>query len=71
MNELTLTVTISADEFLRHYRGTRDIRARAITGQWVRFPAMRLRAFVTHSGVNGLFRLRFDDGGKFVDITRL
>lgn len=71
MHELTLSVAISPDEFLRYYRGVREVRAQATTGQWVRFPALRLRPFVTAGGVHGTFRLRFDDNGKFVDLSRV
>lgn len=66
---VTVQLSLSADEMLKLYSGSaRDVVALAENGQTVRFPAAILRPYVTHSGVQGRFRIRFDAAGRFVDI---
>ncbi|MGD8430522.1 MAG: DUF2835 domain-containing protein [Ectothiorhodospiraceae bacterium] len=69
---VTFRLSISADELRRYYGGAaRDVLARTIDGRTVRFPARVLRPFVTRDGVSGVFRLRYDDQGRFLDIVRV
>ena len=71
-DSVTLQLSLSADEMLKLYSGSaRDVVARAENGQIVRFPAGILRPFVTHGGVQGRFRIRFDAAGRLVDIDRV
>ena len=72
MPSVVVDIAIDADEFLRVYRGTAKIvRVTARDGRTVRFPADKLRAFVTRTGVYGGFRLTFDPDGKFQAIERV
>lgn len=72
MNELIVDLDISAEEYLRLYRGeVRDVLAVARDGRRVRFPAASLTRFVTRQGISGSFRIRYSADGKLRDISRL
>jgi hypothetical protein len=72
MPVLELQLNISADELLALYRGeVRAVRARALTGQTVQFPAAALRRHVSPLGVHGRFRMEFDAQHKFVSLERM
>lgn len=72
MNELIVDLHISADEYLRLYRGeVGSVLARARDGRRVRFPADALRPFVTRQGVQGSFRIGYDSQGRLTGISRL
>jgi hypothetical protein len=69
--EYTVSLAISADAYQRMYSGqARDILARDSQGRKIRFPAVSLRPFVTHEGINGVFIIRVDDNNKLVDVRR-
>ena len=71
MPEITVTLAIAAEEYLRHYRGgARDVVATSPEGRTLRFPASVLRRVVTRDGVHGRFVIRYSDEGRFLDITR-
>lgn len=70
--EFVFMLRISADRYLRYYRGDAGyVVARAHDGRTVRFPAHVLRPFVTHEGVHGEFRLRYDQSNRLVSFERL
>ena len=72
MQDITLRLNISAEEYLKLYRGqAHSVFARAIDGRQVRFPAEILKPYVTRDGITGVFSIRFDDNGKFQSIARL
>lgn len=72
MQVIVLRLAIPADEYLRLYQGAvRDVLAMSEDGRRIRFPADRLRPFVTHDGVYGRFALHVDDRGKLARIERL
>ncbi|MBC6904810.1 DUF2835 family protein [Saccharophagus sp. K07] len=69
---VTVAVRLSADEYLRYYRGAaRNVYARDLQGKVVQFPANLLQRFVTTDGVDGIFEIAFTPAGKMVDIRRL
>ncbi|MEC8444153.1 MAG: DUF2835 domain-containing protein [Pseudomonadota bacterium] len=69
---IVLDLNISADEYLRYYRGSaRTVLATSVDGRNVRFPANVLQHAVTHDGVQGRFAIVFNDDGKFERIERL
>lgn len=69
---ITVDLRISADEWLRLYRGeVLNVSAVSRDGRRVQFPARILQSFVSHGGVRGSFRIDFDQNGKFQQITRL
>ena len=63
-------LAISADEFQRLYAGTANtvIARDRISGKTVRFPASRLRRFVTPAGVFGRFELQVDGANRLQHI---
>ena len=72
MNRITVDLAISADEYLKYYRGeTRIVSARARDGRRVHFPVKILQPYMTHGGVYGSFEISFDSQGKFAAIQKL
>ncbi len=72
MNELIVDLHIDALEYQRLYRGTAaTVLVRARDGRRVRFPAASLRRFVTHDGIQGSFRIRYDQNGRLQEIVAL
>ena len=62
---------ISAQDYLRHYRGNiNKVIATCADGKTVQFPSGLLTPFVTSSGVRGRFVLTCDDTGKGAALTR-
>jgi len=67
----TVTLSISASQFEQLYRGqVKTVLARDRQGKTVQFPAVSLRSFLTHNGIQGTFDIRVDDGNRLVDIQR-
>jgi len=72
MPSLTVDISISYDEYIKQYHlPGYVVSTYARTGQSVQFPANILQPFVDHSGVNGSFRIDFDENGKFCAINRI
>lgn len=72
LNRVVIPIRLSADEYLRYYRGTaRNVYARDLQGRVVQFPASLLQRFVTKDGVDGLFEITSTVAGKLVDIRRV
>lgn len=72
MQGIIINIDISADEYLKLYKGqAKDVVTRAMDGRTVRFPASILQPFVQRSGVKGRFRIVFDSKGKFQGIERV
>lgn len=72
MSRIIVDLTISADEYIKHYRVPGAIVVtRSRDGRRVQFPASILQRFVTHSGIRGSFEIEFDDQGKFTAVQRL
>lgn len=72
MLKLYLDISLSAEEFLRVYRGTANrVLLRSREGKSVSLPAGRLQPFLTHDGIYGSFELAFDSKGKFISLRRL
>lgn len=72
VGEATFVLNISPDEYLRYYQGAaRHVVVRGRDGRTIQFPAGLLRRFVTHDGVQGEFRLRFDAGNKLISLDRI
>ncbi len=72
MPQIEFNLNISREQYLSWYSGTaREVIAKSLHGQKVRFPAARLRPFVTHLGVKGRFIIQFDDRHKFVCLQKV
>lgn len=63
---------INADTLLLWYSGQAQVvEARALDGRVVHFPANILRPFVTRDGVKGLFKISYDERGKYLNIEQV
>ncbi|WP_300496799.1 DUF2835 domain-containing protein [Marinobacter sp.] len=72
MQQIIVDVNISPDEWIKLYQGSAtDVHTTARDGRSVRFPARILSRFYLRDGVQGSFRILFDDQGKFVSVERL
>ncbi len=72
MNEIRFRLEISAQEYLRYYQGEVDfVRVTIAGGQTIQFPANTLQKHVDQSGVNGSFRIVFDDNNKMISMERV
>lgn len=72
MHTVVINLAILAEEYQRLYQGTaRDVVARSIDGRRIRFPALILRPFVTHSGIHGRFQILFDGSNRFHSIEKI
>lgn len=72
MQQIIVDVDISPDEWIKLYQGSAtDVHTTARDGRSVRFPARILSRFYLRDGIQGSFRILFDDQGKFVSVERL
>lgn len=72
MPNVTISLNISSDEYLRFYEGSAElVVAQAKDGRTVQFPANLLRQFVTHEGIVGQFIIEYDAQGKFSKILKV
>jgi len=72
MTELRFRLYLSRDEALRYYSGlARTVVVRAETGQTLSFPAHHIRPFIDAVGVNGVFKISFDNNNKLQSIQRV
>ncbi|MEA3361767.1 MAG: DUF2835 domain-containing protein [Thermodesulfobacteriota bacterium] len=63
---------ISQQEYLQYYQGTASaVQVVTECGQKVKFPAIRLRSFLTHNGIHGRFCLTIDSNHRFIDLQML
>jgi len=66
------SIQISQEEFIRHYQGSANaVQVLSECGRRLRFPASRLRPFLTHSGISGRFLLTVDVGNRFLDLKKI
>ncbi len=72
MQQIVVDLSIGPDEWIKLYQGVAsDVHARARDGRTVRFPARILSRFFLQDGIQGAFRIQFDDQGRFQAIERL
>ena len=72
LRAVLIRLAIPAEEYQRLYMGAvRDVLAHSEDGRRIRFPAMILRPYVTHSGVHGVFKILFDDSNRFQGIEKI
>jgi hypothetical protein len=72
VQRVVLPIRLSADEYLKYYRGSaRNVYARDLQGRVVQFPANLLQRFVTKDGIDGVFEITITAAGKLVDIRRV
>ena len=72
MQQIIVDISISPEEWIKLYQGVAtDVHTTARDGRSVRFPARILSRFFLKDGLQGSFRIIFDDSGKFTSIERL
>jgi hypothetical protein len=72
VNQIRFYLNLSAEKYLSHYQGVaRTVSVRSVDGRRVAFPAVHLRRFVTHDGIQGEFVLKFDSNNKFLGLERI
>jgi hypothetical protein len=72
MRTVLIDIFISADEYIKQYQFSGAVvSTRSRDGRSVQFPANILQRFISHTGINGSFRIQFDDSGKFIQIEKL
>jgi len=72
MREVTISISISAQDYLAHYQGSvKEVVARSSDGRNIRFPSTILQPFVSHGGIHGQFVISFDASNKFQDIRKV
>jgi len=63
---------ISQQQYLRYYQGTAcNVQVYAENGQLLRFPASRLRPFLTHTGISGRFQLLISPENRLIDLKKI
>lgn len=63
---------ISQQQFLRYYEGSANaVQVVSECGKRLHFPAIRLRPFLTHTGINGRFLLTIDHNNRFIDLRQI
>ncbi|WP_416885771.1 DUF2835 family protein [Marinospirillum sp.] len=72
MPSVTVRLNVSAQEVMNFYQSSAlNVKTTSVDGRSVVFPRRLLRTMVTHQGIQGLFRIHFNEQGQFVQIERL
>lgn len=72
MATIVIDLDIPSGQYLAWYKGiARSVVTRSREGISVQFPANVLQKFVTMDGIQGVFRLTYDENNKFVSIEQL
>lgn len=65
------SIQLSQQQFLRYYQGSASsVQVFSECGQRLRFPAARLRPFMTHNGISGRFILTVDAENRFINLKK-
>lgn len=69
MPSVDVILHLSADQCRAHYAGSADsIRTRTTDGRSVLLPSRAISRIIRRDGVQGIFRVHFDQSGRFVSI---
>lgn len=72
MPSVDIKLDLSAEQCRAHYAGAVDsIRTRTLDGRSVMLPSRVLHHIIKPDGVHGIYRVTFDDGGRFLSIRAL
>ena len=65
-------INIPAEQILAYYQGiARQVSIIAYDGRRIEFPAEKLRPYLDHQGIRGVFELEFDGNHRFVALHRI
>ncbi|MDH5570246.1 MAG: DUF2835 domain-containing protein [Gammaproteobacteria bacterium] len=71
MGCIRFTINLSVESYRHYYSGhARFIQVQGHDGRRLRFPAEKLRPYLSHRGVYGEFELEFDENNKFISLRR-
>ncbi len=66
------SLNISQQEFYKYYQGAADgVIVVAECGRRLRFPARRLRPFLSYRGIRGRFCLQVDQDNRFLSLQQV
>ncbi len=72
MQRYYFSLSISADEYLRYYRGeAAKVLVYTHNGQRLSFPARHLRKFVAINGIHGKFCMTIDHNNRMISLERI
>lgn len=72
MKQFTFSLHLTYQQFQSYYLGNvANVMVTTDTGLRLQLPAMRLRPFLSHSGIHGRFRLSVDDANKFIRLEQI
>ncbi|NRB40803.1 MAG: DUF2835 domain-containing protein [Pseudomonadales bacterium] len=72
MQKFHVYLHIQASELQRYYSGeVSSVVAKSIEGKTIQFPAARLRPFILHTGIQGMFELTVDSDNRLQDLRKL
>jgi hypothetical protein len=72
MHSIIVDIVITPEEYLKQYQhSSAVVTTISQDGRRVNFPANILQPFVSHSGVKGCFKIRFNSQGKYLGIDKL
>jgi hypothetical protein len=72
MPSIDVVIELSAAQCRAHYAGAvANVYAPSVDGRRVLLPARALRQVVGRDGVHGVYRLSYDDTGRFLSLDRL
>ena len=70
--QFRFSLNLSPQQLLRYYQGSASaIQVTSHCGRLLRFPASRLRPFITRQGIEGTFLLAVDDQNRFLSLKKL
>lgn len=72
MREVRFRIAISAQDYLKYYQKRVDaVLVKTSDGRIVQFPAGALQKYLDQKGVNGYFRIVYDDDNKLVSLEKV
>ncbi len=71
MPSVNFSLNLPPEEVELLYQGVQACQAITDAGIRVQFPAVELRPFIGHLGVQGRFSLHYSDTGKFESLVRI
>ncbi len=72
MPQARFRLQLSNEQYLAYYSGhARNISVISEEGRRIEFPAEKLRPYITHTGVQGVFVLEYTEQGRFRSLQQL
>lgn len=72
MTSVKFKLAITSTEYTSYYNGSaQQVICTSTDGRKIVFPAAKLRPFVTHNGIHGIFEIQFGAGNKFMHMHKI